>query len=87
MFSHAQMSVLMQDGATCHTARAMLDQIEQTGVKVWTDWRGNSPDLNLIEHIWALYLKNLDQRIESNSFYASHGRMGFNNSKRTLELM
>ena len=44
------MSVLMQDRATHRTAQTMLNQIEQTGVKVWTDLLGNSPDLNQIEH-------------------------------------
>ena len=44
VFPCTDMAVLMQDGATCHTARATLNQIEQSGVKVWTDWPGNFPD-------------------------------------------
>ena len=46
VFPHTDMAVLMQGGATCHTARATLNQIEQSGVKVWTEWPGNFPDLN-----------------------------------------
>ena len=53
VFPRTDMAVLMQDRATCHTARATLNQIELSGVKVWTDWPGNFPDLNSIEHIWA----------------------------------
>jgi len=75
-FPRADISVLMQDGATSHTARAMLNQIEQTGVKVWTDWPGNSPDLNPIEQAWARLLVSVlkesrPKRIESNSICTS----------------
>ena len=34
VFPRTDMAVLMQDGATCHTAQATLNQIEQSGVKV-----------------------------------------------------
>lgn len=45
--------ILMQDGAPAHTARATLDHIKKAFPTVWTDWPGNSPDLNPVEHIWA----------------------------------
>ena len=45
--------ILMQDGAPAYTARATLDYIRATFPMVWTDWPGNSPDLNPVEHIWA----------------------------------
>ena len=59
VFSHIDMFVIMQDGATCHTARATLNKIEQTGVKVWIEWPGNSPDLNLKKHTWARLLESV----------------------------
>ena len=46
LFPCSNLSVLMQDGAKCHTAQATLRQIRDNDVKVWTDWPGNSPDLN-----------------------------------------
>jgi hypothetical protein len=53
-FPRRRIAILMQDGAPAHTAKLTISQIHNCIPSVWTDWPGNSPDFNPIEHIWAL---------------------------------
>ncbi|GMR38361.1 hypothetical protein PMAYCL1PPCAC_15769 [Pristionchus mayeri] len=41
----------MQDGASSHTARSTMSQLDAWGVRVF-DWAPSSPDLNPIEFLW-----------------------------------
>ena len=50
---------LLHDGAPAHRARATQRWLEEHGVSETNDFPPNSPDLNIIEHIWAIMKHNL----------------------------
>ena len=43
----------MQDGVPCHCSKIVTDFFRANKVTL-LEWPGNSPDLNLIENLWAV---------------------------------
>jgi hypothetical protein len=78
--NHRRGQILQQDGAPSHTSASTSKFLKAKKVKVLQDWPTQSPDMNIIEHVWgkmkeeALKMKpkNLDELWESckNAFFA-----------------
>lgn len=49
--------IFQQDNARMHVSNKSLEYLNSLGFKKILDWPSNSPDANLIEHIWAIMEK------------------------------
>ena len=57
--------IFQQDGAPAHKAEIIDEFFEAKGITV-LDWAAKSPDINVIEHLWAICKRQIsDQRFQS----------------------
>ena len=63
------MNIFQQDGAPCHRSASTLEYLNKKNVCFISDWPPQSPDINIIENMWAELkrrvfnhdIKNVDQ--------------------------
>ena len=58
-------TIFMQDGAPCNCSKIVTDFFRANKV-TFLEWAGNSPDLNLIENLWAVLKDEVADKHPSN---------------------
>jgi hypothetical protein len=56
LFTNQRKATFQQDSAPGHNIRPVINKIQSTFPHSWTVgiWSGNSPDFNVIEHVWSV---------------------------------